>query len=154
MPKHHLCSSVFICGYFVLVAAGCAVLPEWDEEVPPPDFALVFTVFPRNGIDASELTRPAQHILTPDRVYRVALGPGVTHDLFPPATAKVSPGEVERLWAIVREHDLDTRSRGGTEADPYRVSITAGGRTWRYDTGPDDDGAVALLRELIRMRGG
>ena len=150
-----------------LLATGCEVAPWVDREAAafppvPPDFSLVFTVQTTDEVKnmtpalAQPLYRPAQHVLTPERVLRVAYGPGVTRQLFPEPTATLTPAQVEDLWRIIVINDLlhhtgDARSEAPVT---YYISITAGDERYRYATTPNaSTGAVDLLRALVALRG-
>ncbi len=163
-----------IAAVLLIIIAGCAAPAPHGAgpDAAPPDFALVFTVTPADAGGPAEpadaaggdpLARPAQHILTPHRVLRVAFGTGVHPGLYPPATATLTPGQVNRLWQIIREHDLTTppaptsppAPAPESDAPSWTLQITAGGRWTRYTIPPSaSPGAEQLLRELVQLRGG
>lgn len=167
----------------VIVVSGCrpgATSPP-DPAGYPPDFALVFLVRGTPEADAGRDPEPrhrsAQHVLTPDRLLRVALGPGVHADLYPPPTAKIP---VERMALLYRLVDAARQSvvavpasegqtTPATAAPPtaepapvaptaavtYHLVLTAHGRHSTFDTDPRQNAAAtALLDELIQLRGG
>jgi hypothetical protein len=154
-------------------ASGCRLSPQdpWQATGSyPADFALVLVVqvaqdaatpAERPAEDEAAATdptrQPSQYILEPDRTLRVALGPGVSQRIYPPATASLSPAEVGELHALVERGDLMHFQPPGPPAGPvrYQVILTAQGRTHRYETGPQDSPATeALLRRLVVLRGG
>lgn len=168
--------SVMIC----LGTAGCrssgSVPSDASPRAYPADFALVLTVRGSaeadTGRDREPRHRSAQHVLTPDRLLRVALGPGVHADLYPPASAQVSIEQMAllyRLAAAARESADEASSPSETSparpappptvasANPitYRLTLTAHGQRWTYRFPPRENAAAtALLDELIRLRGG
>jgi hypothetical protein len=132
-----------------------------DAAAYPPDFTLVFFVeVSPAAIDPSEpRTRPGLHLVEPDRTLRVALGPGVTPDLHPPATATLRPADLQTLHRLARDAGLTHASppRRPADARPavrYRVTVVAHGRSTTTLTTPERNPAAAqLLDELIRLRG-
>lgn len=170
----------------LLGVGGCqpVVAPSAENDAAyPPDFSLVFTVHGSPDADAGRDLEPrhrsAQHVITPDRLLRVALGPGVHADLYPPATAKIS---IERMALLYRLASA-AQQTGPADAQPptnpaasaptsttptaptpgvlptapitYRLTLTGHGQHWTYDTHPRQNAAAtALLDELIRLRGG
>lgn len=124
----------------------------------PPDFALVFTVQPQGLVAVSDpMYQPAQYVVESDRTLRVALGPGVHPDLYPPPTAILKPQEMVDLHRLVANGALmQAASEPTDDADiAYHLAITADGRTNRLTTTPTATPAAAdLLRKLIALRGG
>lgn len=169
---------------WVGLAAGCRATSAADPAngpAYPPDFALVFFVDGLSGSRRAEPPDPrrrsAQHVVTADRWLRVALGPGVGPDHYPPATARLHPDQIAELYRLADAAGLTPGSAtdAGTEpqttpdaplggdrrgVDPtspvaYRVVLTAHGRRVATTVDPArNPAAAALLDELIRLRGG
>ncbi|MFA9476806.1 hypothetical protein ACERK3_00735 [Phycisphaerales bacterium AB-hyl4] len=144
-----------------LLFVGCAPIPPTAAEHGyPPDFSLVFTVkhddAPSDLLDP--LAMPAQHVVSPDRTLRVALGPGAGHDFHPAVTARLSPQQMIQLYRIAEAGNLlDAPPHTDTDVDPtglhYRITLTAHGYRRHYTTTPTDHPAATMLLErLIKLR--
>lgn len=91
-----------------LSAAGCESLggrATRDAASYPPDFSLVVTVIASAAEqpDPPAAFRPAQHLLEPDRLLRVAFGTGTHAQYYPPPTARLSPGQVAELYRRAKQ---------------------------------------------------
>lgn len=147
------------------VAAGCQSPQRQatlDAAAYPPDFTLVFFVKAHGSDrpDDSPHQRPAQHAVTPDRLLRAALGPGVTPRFHPPATATLTAEQMAELYRLAEaaaqaEAGLLPISRAARPAVVYRLTLTAGGTSTDLRTAPDRNPAARdLLDLLIQLRGG
>ena len=142
---------------FALAACG---RPTWNSDRPhsiPADFSLVFTVVAEGGNASDPLRMPSHYVLEADRTLRVALGPGAGDRDYPPATATLSPTQMQALYDILRDHLLPPQRTAAPLNAPvtYQITITSDGRRHRYLTTPDaSPGARALLSRLIELRGG
>ncbi|MFW6060426.1 MAG: hypothetical protein ACODAQ_09600 [Phycisphaeraceae bacterium] len=140
----------------MVLLVGCRA-PGVMEVEYPGDLALVVTVQPGLYAGTDDPTRaPAQYVVQSDRTLRVAWGPAVRHDLYPPTTTAVlHPREMARLHGIVEEHELmaaESAARNEQDEAWYQVEITAGGRTHRYVTSPGESrGTVVLVRTLAGL---
>ena len=166
-----------------VAACGAPVVPRETPAGYPPDFALVMTVYGEPSADAGRDPEPrhrsAQHIVTPDRLLRAALGPGTHADYYPGPTAKLSPAQMGLIYRLAvaalasentnlpHENTPPTPPNAATAraaAVPalapgagvsYRLTLEAHARVTTYDTTPQRNAAAtALLDELIRLRGG
>ena len=140
-----------------------------DAAAYPPDFALVCTVTAPDdphtdpAADPPPLLpryRPAQHLLEPDRLLRVALGPGTHRGLYPPPTARLQPAQVAELYRLTAR--LKTSNPNPPHASPpdpaginCRLSFTANGTTTELRGDPQQWPELdALLQQLVQLRGG
>ena len=149
----------------VLITAGChppqrtAVL---EAAAYPPDFTLVFFVAADEwpGEPTPPASRPAQHTVTPDRILRAALGPGVSPRFHPPATATLSVDQMAELYrwaeqAVANKAGLPAMSAAARPEVVYRLSITTHGESDEFRTTPTrNPSARKLLERLIDLRGG
>ncbi len=133
-----------------------------DAAAYPPDFTLVFFVEADGSDGPADLPeqRPAQHVVTPDRLLRAALGPGVTPRFHPPATATLTAGQMAELYRLAEaaaqaEAGLPPISRAARPAVVYVLTLTASGTSADLRTTPDRNPAARdLLDLLIQLRGG
>jgi hypothetical protein len=124
-----------------LLIPGCAGAPGRLTDSPvPPDFALVVLDWTHGS--------GALFIVEPDGVFRAATGaePGVQR--YPPATRRLSAGQMASVW----EAASAVRDRAGTAGGPVAVELTAGGsrRSVRLDPAADAE-AGALVGALRRL---
>lgn len=156
---------MWVLGLIALGWAGC-VTPQreavLDAAAYPPDFTLVFFVEADEwpGEPTTPQTRPAQHAVTPDRTLRAALGPGVSPQFHPPATATLTAGQMAELYRLAEdvvrlESQQASMSRAARPEVVYRLTLTAHGDSIELRTTPDRNPAARdLLDRLIRLRGG
>ena len=138
------------------VLAGCAAVDNpVDLAAVPHDLALVFFVEVAGGGSPEDpLRQPSQYIVEVDRTLRVALGTGVSQQLYPPPTATLTPQDMDQLYRLIEQASLPKDPAAPAGPVIYHLAITAGGRTHRYATTPQASaGAVELLRYLARLRG-
>ncbi len=139
----------------------------------PPDFGGVVTVTSAVDLEPAR-HRSAQHLVQPDRLLRVALGPGVHHRFYPAPTAKLSPAEMANIFRALRDVDArDTRPKTGlpdaAEKDPAgtldpqfddtavwcEVTYTAYGQTIELAGDPRQNPPLdAVLQMFVDLRGG
>lgn len=129
------------------------------ERSYPADFALEMTVEAVTFASGSDPLRyPSRYVLEPNRVLRVALGPGVHAGLHPPPTATLSPDEMAEVYRRIERGGLMEEGEGQAASAPagdvvYRLAITADGRTRRFTTTPEaSPAAVSLLERLVALR--
>ncbi|MEM1107197.1 MAG: hypothetical protein AAGH99_00725 [Planctomycetota bacterium] len=166
--KERSAKTVYVWGaaIFTLALAGC-VSPDrqavLDAAAYPPDFTLEFFVTadePLPGETGSPANRPAQHVVTPDRKLRAALGPGVSPRFHPPTTALLSKAEMTDLYRLAEasaeaEAGLAPISAAARPAVVYQLRFTAHGQPAALRTLPDrNPKAQALLDRLVQLRGG
>lgn len=146
----------------VLTLAGC-VSPQRDPRLThkemPIDFAVHVYVEGDPAV-TDPLRQTSQYILQPDRLLRVAVGPGVTAGYFPRATRALTPAEMEALWGHVRESGLMHEPTTAPATQPsesgirYHVEITAHQQVHEFVTRPEESTAtVELLMQLAKLRG-
>ena len=109
----------------------------------PPDFTLVFFVAADEwpGEPTPPASRPAQHTVTPDRILRAALGPGVSPRFHPPATATLSVDQMAELYrwaeqAVANKAGLPAMSAAARPEVVYRLSITTHGASDEFRPNP------------------
>lgn len=145
----------------LLAAGGCATdPPALDPARRPGDFTLRLTVRPAVGTEPpwpSPLHRPGQYLVTPDRELRVALGPGAMGKVYPRRTAVLHPRDVDRLWALTHAAWREAEAGDAPALGPSTVveaTVIADGHRLRLASTLDRPAARALVRRLVRLRGG
>ena len=155
MPRAALCLPILLLA-LVACSSRRATPPE-GEAGYPPDFALVFHVDGEADAD-DPLRRTAQHVVDPARRLRVMLGAGVTAADYPPATARLAPGQMAQLYRLAEATLADSAPPPGAGAEVvYLITLTADGRTdtRRFDAdAKPPPAATPLLRQLVALRGG
>ncbi|MEO1235349.1 MAG: hypothetical protein AAFX76_01030 [Planctomycetota bacterium] len=145
----------------LLAAAGCRPPAATVDDPIPADFALLFLVDTTDHPDDPRRRR-ALHVVEPDRTLRAALGPGVTDDLHPPATATITPRDMRELYRLAETARLASApGTPGNAAPPppgvpvYRMVLRVDGdRHERVLVAGQQPAADQLLTALVRLRGG
>ena len=94
--------------------------PGWaSEENPVPgDFAIAVTILPGSESDAGY--KPMRYVVQPDSVLRVAVGAGVSLDVFPQRTRRLTRAQMSAIYSHAVREGLD-RGIGG---EPLTRGIT------------------------------
>lgn len=107
-----------------LILIVCTAIAACATQAPAPrladdspaDFTLEVTVrSPRAG-EVPRAMRAGRYILEPGGSLRAAVGPGASHQTYPPRAADLAPIDVERIWRLVRDSGLLT------DSSPYAIS--------------------------------
>ncbi|GAB5497121.1 MAG: hypothetical protein Phyf2KO_22010 [Phycisphaerales bacterium] len=132
----------------------------------PADFAIAVTVLPGSESDAD--LRPVRYVIQPDSVLRAAIGAGVSLDVLPRRTRRLTRAQMSAIYSHAVREGLDqglggeSLTRGVTprpdsEETLIVVELTAheARRATVYRSDDQSDGAwqlVNLLGEFARVR--
>ena len=137
-----------------------------EENPVPGDFAIAMTVLPGSESDAGY--RPVRYVIQPDSILRAAVGAGVSLDVFPQRTRRLTRAQMSVIYSHAVREGLD-RGLGGEPltrgvtprpaADETLVVVELTSHETRratvYRLGDETVGAwqlVNLLGEFARVR--
>ncbi len=95
-----------------LLLTGCSATGSLDADSAPDDFVLGVTVYdlpsaePVSSTDTSRLPRaqrPARYVIEADGVLRASFGTAASPAYFPPMTRRLTPEQIDHLWALTRQ---------------------------------------------------
>ena len=176
LPRRRGPVLVMLLSVWLLSQAGCESVrqtPPLGAADYPADFSLVLTVRSQatDGDGSATAYRPAQHLLEPDRLLRVAFGAGTHARYYPPPTARLAPAQVAELYrrtrSLIDQTPKMSGEAGAPAADPglgpavdadrvlCQITVTAHRRVTQLTVDPRrSPPAQALLDLLVQLRGG